>query len=196
MKIGIAGGIGSGKSYVCRIIEQHGFKVYDCDREAKRLIRNSTEIRERLTDLIGQQAYDETTGEDGQPSYRLNKAVVADFLLDSARNARAINQIVHPAVLKDFRESGLQWLESALMFESGAYKTVDKVVAVIAPKDVRISRVMKRDHITREEVLEWMARQMDQKEIIQKSDFVVINDGQTDIDKQLNKIFKQCNKQF
>ena len=85
-------------------------------------------------------------------------------------------------------------MESAIMFESGIYKLVDKVVAIIAPKELRIQRVMQRDNISREQVLEWMGRQMDQKELIQKADYVVINDGETDIDKQLNKIIRQCNK--
>lgn len=188
MKIGIAGGIGSGKSYVCQRVRQQGFEVYDCDQAAKRLIQTSPEIREKLTNLIGPDTY----LEDGT----LNKPRVATFLLSSARNAHAIDQIVHPAVFRDFVESGLQWMESALMFESGIYKLVDKVVAVIAPKEVRIRRVMERDHISREKVLEWMGRQMEQKDIIRKADYVVINDGETDIDKQINKIIRKCNKPF
>lgn len=188
MKIGIAGGIGSGKSYVCQRVRQQGFEVYDCDQAAKRLIQTSPEIREKLTNLIGPDTY----LEDGT----LNKPRVATFLLSSARNAHAIDQIVHPAVFHDFVESGLQWMESALMFESGIYKLVDKVVAVIAPKEVRIRRVMERDHISREKVLEWMGRQMEQKDIIRKADYVVINDGETDIDKQINKIIRKCNKPF
>ena len=93
-------------------------------------------------------------------------------------------------------ESGLLWMESALMFESGINKLVDKVVAIVAPKEVRIQRVMERDGISREKVLEWMSRQMEQKDVIRKADYVVVNDGNTDIDKQLNKIIKQCNKSF
>ena len=189
MKIGIAGGIGSGKSYVCQRIRQPGYEVYDCDRAAKRLIRTSLEIRKQLIELIGPEACIEI---DGKPE--LNKAVVAEYLLESERNTKAINRIVHPYVFKDFEESGLQWMESAIMFESGIYKLVDKVVAIIAPKELRIQRVMQRDNISREQVLEWMGRQMDQKELIQKADYVVINDGETDIDKQLNKIIRQCNK--
>ena len=119
---------------------------------------------------------------------------MARFLLESKHHTKAIDRIVHPYVFKDFQESGLQWMESAIMFESGIYKLVDKVVAVIAPKEVRIQRVMQRDGINREKVLEWMSRQMDQKELIRKADYVVINDGETDLDKQLNKIIRQCNK--
>lgn len=192
MKIGIAGGIGSGKSYVCQRIRQQGFEVYDCDDAAKRLIRTSPEIRQQLTALIGPEVY--TDDVEGEPV--LNKAVVAKFLLTSESNAQAIDRIVHPAVFKDFIESGLQWMESALMFESGIYKLVDKVVAVVAPKEIRIRRVMERDHISREKVLEWMNRQMDQKEIIHRADYVIINDGETDIDQQLENIIRQCNRSF
>lgn len=188
MKIGIAGGIGSGKSFVCQRIESLGFKVYDCDQAAKRLIQTSADIRTRLTSLIGPATY----FDDGT----LNKLEVARFLLASAQNAHAVDAIVHPAVFRDFLESGLQWMESALMFESGIYRYVDKVIAVIAPKEVRIQRVMQRDNISREKVLEWMDRQMDQEEIIRRADYIIVNDGEKNIDKQLNKIIKQCNKSF
>ena len=174
MKIGIAGGIGSGKSYVCQRIRQMGFEVYDCDSAAKRLIRTSPEIKQQLIALIGPDVYTDVEGEQV-----LNKAAVAKFLLSSEANAKAIDRIVHPAVFKDFEESGLQWMESAIM-----------------PKGTRIQRVMQRDNISREKVLEWMNRQMDQKEIIRKANYVIVNDGETDIDKQLNKIIRQCNKSF
>ena len=123
------------------------------------------------------------------------KSLVSHFLLSSSRNAKAIDAIVHPAVFDAFNESGLDYMESAIIFESGAYKLVDKVIAVIAPKEIRIQRVMDRDHISREQVEEWMNRQLSQKEIIRKADYIVINDGETDIDIQINKIIKQCNKQ-
>ena len=118
MKIGIAGGIGSGKSFVCQRIESLGFKVYDCDQAAKRLIQTSADIRTRLTSLIGPATY----FDDGT----LNKPEVARFLLASAQNAHAVDAIVHPAVFQDFLESGLQWMESALMFESGIWGRLTK----------------------------------------------------------------------
>lgn len=180
MKIGITGGIGSGKSYVCKRLEAKGIEVYDCDSAAKRLIRTSPEIQESLTDLIG----------------TLNKAAVAQFLLASEENAKAIDAIVHPAVFKDFEESGLLWMESAILYESGIYKLIDKVIVVTAPDEVRIQRVMQRDGITREKVLEWMARQLPQEEVRQRADFEIVNDGQKDIDKQLNRILRKlCNRQ-
>ncbi len=187
MKIGIAGGIGSGKSYVCKRLMLRGIEVYDCDSAAKRLIHTSSEIREKLTKLIGSSAY----SADGQ----LNKAVIAQFLLASEQNAKAIDAIVHPAVFLDFEQSGLEWMESALMYESGIYKMVDRVIAVTAPNDIRIQRVMERDHISREKVLEWMGRQLPQEETVRRADFELINDGIADIDKQLNKIIEQCNRQ-
>ena len=104
MKIGIAGGIGSGKSYVCQRLQQRGYEVYDCDSAAKRLIRTSPEIREQLTRLVGPDAYTD----EGQ----LNKAVISRFLLASADNQKAINDIVHPAVFRDFEESGMRWMEA------------------------------------------------------------------------------------
>jgi len=189
MKIGIAGGIGSGKSYVCQVLRQRGYEVYDCDAAAKRLIRTSPDIRRELTALIGPDTYDAETGE-------FNKAAVARFLLASEANAQAIDAIVHPAVFRDFEASGLDWLESAIMFESGINRLMDIVIAVVAPKELRIQRVMERDHISREKVLEWMSRQYPQREVIQRADFVLVNDGKANIEHQLNKIIEQCNKQF
>jgi dephospho-CoA kinase len=189
MKIGIAGGIGSGKSYVCQALRQRGYEVYDCDAAAKRLIRTSPDIRRELTALIGPDTYDAETGE-------FNKAAVARFLLASEANAQAIDAIVHPAVFRDFEASGLDWLESAIMFESGINRLMDIVIAVVAPKELRIQRVMERDHISREKVLEWMSRQYPQREVIQRADFVLVNDGKANIEHQLNKIIEQCNKQF
>lgn len=178
MKTGITGGIGSGKSYVCKRLEARGFKVYDCDAAAKRLIRTSSEIQEQLTQLIGSP---------------LNKAAMAKFLLESEANAKAIDAIVHPAVFRDFEESGMQWMESAILYESGISQLVDTVIVVTAPLEVRIGRVMQRDGITREKVLEWMQRQWPQEEIRRRADFEVVNDGIADIDEQLDSILETLN---
>ena len=174
MKIGIAGGIGSGKSYVCKRLNRMGIEVYDCDRAAKRLIRTSSQLRQELKALIGS----------------LEKADMARFLLASEENAQAIDAIVHPAVFRDFEESGMEWMESALMYESGIYRLVDRVIVVTAPQEVRIRRVMERDQITREKVLEWMCRQLPQEEVRQRADFEIINDGEADIDQQLKAIIE------
>ena len=119
----------------------------------------------------------------------LNKAAVARFLLDSESNAKAIDDIVHPAVFRDFQESGIEWMESAIMYESGIYRLVDRVIVVTAPLEVRIQRVMKRDGITREKVLEWMQRQWPQDEVRRRADYEIINDGQADIEAQIDHLF-------
>ena len=188
MKIGITGGIGSGKSFVCNLLQQQGYAVYDCDSAAKRLIRTSPEIRQQLTDLIGPNTY----FDDG----RLNKAAVAEFLLASEDNAHAVDHIVHPAVFDDFIKSGMEWMESAIIFESGIYRLVDRVIVVTAPEEVRIQRVMQRDGISREKVKEWMSRQLPQEVVRLLANYEIVNDGQTDLNKQLNNIITQCNRLF
>ena len=185
MKVAITGGIGSGKSYVCKLLQQRGINIYDCDQAAKRLIRTSPDIHQQLTMLIGSEAY---LGEDGQGGWILNKAVVAQFLLGSEANAHAIDDIVHPAVFHDFETSGMQWLESAILYESGMDKLVNRVIVVTAPQEVRIQRVMQRDGISREKVLEWMSRQWSQDEIRQRADYEIINDGQADLNEQIEQL--------
>ena len=179
MKIGITGGIGSGKSYVCQRLKAHGIDVYDCDAAAKRLIRTSTTIRQQLTALIGPEVY---IGD------QLDKSVMTRFLLESEANAKAIDQIVHPAVFRDFEESGMEWMESAILYESGINQLVDRVIVVTAPEEIRIQRVMQRDGISREKTLQWIQRQWPQEEVRQRADYEIINDGKADIDEQIARL--------
>jgi len=178
MRIGITGGIGSGKSYVCRLLAQRDIEVYDCDAAAKRLIRTSSRLRQQLQDLIGS----------------LNKADISRFLLASEENQQAVNAIVHPAVFQDFEESGMQWMESAILFESGANKLVNKVVIVTAPEEVRIQRIMSRDGITREKALQWLTRQWPQEKVRERADFEIVNDGQADLDAQIEQLLKNISR--
>jgi dephospho-CoA kinase len=180
IKIGITGGIGSGKSYVCRLLEQRGIEVYDCDAAAKRLIRTSTRLRQQLKELIGS----------------LQKADISRFLLANEGNQQAVNAIVHPAVFQDFEASGMQWMESAILYESGADRLVDRVVVVTAPEEVRIERVMSRDSISREKTLQWIARQWPQEEVRQRADFEIVNDGKADLEKQIERLLRSLNKKL
>ena len=182
MKIGITGGIGSGKSYICQRLKTRGIEVYDCDSAAKRLIRTSDSIRRQLTQLIGEDTY---IGDS------LNKVAVARFLLASESNALAIDHIVHPAVFQDFMDSGMQWMESAILYESGINKLVDRVIVVTAPLEIRIQRVMQRDGITRENVEQWMQRQWSLEEIRKQADYEIVNDGIADIDAQIDIILEK-----
>jgi hypothetical protein len=110
--------------------------------------------------------------------------------LISEDNANAVDTIVNPAVFRDFEASGIKWMESAILYESGAYRLVDKTIVVTAPEEIRIQRVMQRDGISRERVLEWMARQLPQEEIRRKADFEIVNDGEANIEQQLNIILR------
>ena len=104
---------------------------------------------------------------------------------------------MHPAVFRDFIESGLEWMESAIIYESGIHRLVDRVIVVTAPEELRIQRVMARDEISREKVLEWMSRQLPQEEVRQRADFEIVNDGLADLNQQLDEILKEIsnNKQ-
>ena len=195
MKTGITGGIGSGKSYVCRLLAERGITVYDCDSAAKRLMRTSHELRQQLTSLIGPDTYLPTNHTTGQGEWQLNKAAVAQFLLASEANAQAVDAIVHPAVFHDFEESGLQWMESAILFESGINRLVDRVVVVTAPEEVRIHRIMQRDGISREKAKEWMSRQWPQEEVRRRADFEIINDSVADLNQQIDIFIHSIEKE-
>lgn len=185
MLTAITGGIGSGKSYVCRMLESRGISVYDCDAAAKRLMRSSEKLQQELRQLVGQDVYTS----DGQ----LQKSVLADFLLTSEANKQALNDVIHPAVAEDFLSSGMTWLESAILFESGFDRRVsfDHVVCVSAPRDVRIQRIMRRDNITAEKAAEWIDTQMAQEEVERRSHFVIVNDDKSDIEQQIDNMLSQ-----
>lgn len=185
MLTAITGGIGSGKSYVCRILESRGICVYDCDAAAKRLMRTSEKLQQELRQLVGQDVYTS----DGQ----LQKRVLADFLLTSKANKLALNDVIHPAVAEDFLSSGMTWLESAILFESGFDSRVsfDRVVCVSAPRDVRIQRIMRRDNISAAKAAEWIDTQMAQEEVERRSHFVIVNDGKSDIEQQVDNMLSK-----
>ncbi len=173
--VGITGGIGSGKSYVARLLAtNYRVPVYDCDSEARRLMLGPA-IREQLVRLIGPKAYTA----DGQ----LNKPVVASFLFANAEHAAAVNGIVHPVVKADFaawatrQGTPVVLVESAILIEAGFLDVVDHVVLVDAPLDLRISRAMQRDGATREQVEARIRHQLPSSEQMPYADVVVCNDG-------------------
>lgn len=184
--VAITGGIGAGKSYVCKQLAHRGIKVYDCDMAAKRLMRDDEEVRRALVGLVGTEVY---------VGKVLQKRVMAQFLLQSETNKQAVNDIVHPAVARDFEQSDATWLESAILFDSGFNRRThfDCIVCVSAPEDIRIKRVMERDDISREEALQWIGRQLPQEQVEALSDIVVINDGHSDINTEIDKLFDYIN---
>ena len=187
LRIALTGGIGSGKSFVAQRLRARGIEVFDCDASAKRLLRTSEPLMESLRQLVGDHLY-----ADG----RLQKQVLAAYLLASDENKQRINALVHPAVARDFEQSGNQWLESAIFFESGfdARVKVDSVVCVTAPFEVRIQRVMQRDALDRAKALKWIECQWPQERVRAMSYFEIVNDGVKDVDQQLNELFIQLIK--
>ena len=166
----ITGGIGSGKSHICRLLEAHGIKVYDCDAAAKHLMHTDPALQQALRLLVGEEVYNNKV---------LQKQVLATFLLAGEANKQAVAQ--------DFERSGYEWLESAILFDSGFNRRLhfDRVVCVTAPLEVRMQRIMLRDHISREKVLAWIDSQLPQEEVARRSDYVIVNDGHADLEAQI-----------
>lgn len=175
IKLGITGGIGSGKSIVSHLLTIMGVPMYIADVESKRLTLEDPLIRESLTSLLGVDLY--LNGE-------LNKALLASYIFGNSENMNIVNGIIHPRVKDDFK----QWvhqqvvckvlgMEAAILIEAGFVKEVDKVVLVYAPLDVRLQRTMLRDSSSREQVMKRMQSQMSDEEKMDMADFIIYNDG-------------------
>lgn len=188
-KIGITGGIGSGKSTVCSLFAERGIAVYDSDSRAKQLMSESAELREQLIEAFGEECY-----ADGA----LNRAYLAKQVFGNAEALSRLNAIVHPAVRADFRtwaeqQSGAYViLESAILFEAGFESEVDTTLAVMAPLEERIRRTMARDGVDRESVLERIAHQMSDDELHARAKRTLVNliadYTESDVE-QLHKMF-------
>ena len=180
--LGLTGGIGSGKSYVCRRLEAMGVPVFDTDREARCEMEENTRLQTQLSELVGQPV---VLG--GQ----LQKHVLSAFIRSSSECAVQVDNLVHPCVRQRMR----RWLaaqtaevaavECALLFESGFDADVNLTVAVTAPLEVRVALVMARDGKPREEVERWISLQMDEETKTARADVVIVNDGAHDVDLQL-----------
>ena len=181
--IGITGGIGSGKSTIARALALHGYTVYDCDCEAKRIIAENEEVRKAIVALLGTESF-----VDG----RYNTSYVAKRVFEDKRLLKALNKIVHPAVKRDIiRQSetvSLLFVESAILYEAGLDEICDTVIEVEAPEDVRIARTIARDYggdATEENINKVRARIRAQKAISHQSSAIrltVNNNGQKDIE--------------
>lgn len=191
--IGVTGGIGSGKSYICRIISTLGFPVYNCDAEAKKLMNTNKHIINSLKQLIGENSYDS----EGN----LNKPIIAQFLFANEENAHKINSVVHPVVKEDFRSwasaqnADLIFMESAILFESGFNDVVDNVITITAPPETRIERTIRRDNTTREQVIARMNQQMQDEERVRLSDYIISNNTNDNVEQQIKTIIETLSKQ-
>lgn len=171
-KIGVTGGIGSGKSTVCRLLADMGAAVYDSDARAKTLMNEDMALREAIIAAFGEECY----GEEG-----LNRAYLAAQVFGNEEALARLNAIVHPAVRADFRawaemqKSTYVVLESAILFEAGFENEVDSTLAVMSPLEERVRRTMERDGATREEVLRRISHQMSDDELHRLSKHTIVN---------------------
>ena len=187
IRIGVTGGMGSGKTYVCQLLEKRGIPVFYTDTEAKRLIVDDSGVRQRLKDIVGNSLYNQ----EG----KLDKKVMASFLVRGKQWADQVNAVVHPAVRKAMYEwfvvqqsHPIVVVECALLFESGLNKDMDKIVSVVAPLQVRLDRIVRRDGCTEEHARRMISLQQSDDYRMKCSDFVVKNDGKSDILHQLDSL--------
>ena len=175
-KVGITGGIGSGKTVVARILETMGYPVYYSDLQAKELTDSDPLIREGLIRLAGPEVY---------VNGILDREYLARVIFQDDILREKVNQLIHPRVRAHFSEwcaeqkGPIVFNEAAILFETGGYTMLDRMILVVAPLEKRINRVMLRDGISREQVLDRISKQWDDERKIPLADFVVINDDQT-----------------
>ncbi|MBT3207020.1 MAG: dephospho-CoA kinase [Bacteroidetes bacterium] len=175
LKVGITGGIGSGKSIVCEIFKQLGIVVFQADLAAKQIINNNEQVKLELISKFGIEIYNDL-GE-------INKTEFAKNIFNNQKNLQTVNSIIHPIVKLNFDEvakkhNNKKYIikEAAILFESGAYKELDKIITVSAPLEIRIKRVIERDNTERQLVIDRIKNQISEEERIEKSDFVIVND--------------------
>lgn len=186
IRIGITGGIGSGKSVLSRILHCAGVPVYDCDTEAKRIMNDNAEVRDLLVQHFGKECY--------TPDFQLDRKYLAGCIFGNVENLRLVNSIVHPRVKDDFllwcnkAQSPVVAMESAILFESGFSGAVDFIVCVYADKEVCITRACKRSSLSREEVVRRIDKQSSTEKIIEQSDFSICNNPDTPLLPQFEKL--------
>lgn len=175
--------MGSGKSTACSIFASLGIPIYDADSRAKWLMTHDLLLRNELIKLLGETTYDE--------SGSLNRAWIAQQVFTNPEKLTQLNALVHPAVAADAREwhtsqSSLYTLrEAALLIESGSYKQLDRLIVVTAPENLRVERVMQRDGLSASEVQARLSKQLPESEKVKLADFVIVNDGEQPLSKQV-----------
>ena len=184
-KVGITGGIGSGKSTVCRLFAARGVAVYDCDAAAKRLMAEDEALKGAIVARFGEACYC-----DGM----LNRSYLAEQIFGSDEAREALNGLVHPAVIADFErwaeEQAGEYvvLESAILFVAGLERHLDYVVAILAPKPLRLERAMKRDDAQREQIEARMATQLDDDTLCAKADLSLVNIFEEELEQQVQEL--------
>jgi len=188
LKVGITGGIGSGKTQVCQVFETLGIPVFNADTAAKKIMETDETVIEKIIDLLGPDAYMEG---------KINRNWLSSVLFQDDKKRTALNAIVHPEVIA----YGQQWMEqqqtayvikeAALFFETGSNKEMDYIIGISAPINMRLKRAMQRDHLDETTILQKMAAQMDEKEKMMRCQFILLNDDETAIIPQVLSIHQQ-----
>jgi dephospho-CoA kinase len=172
MKLGITGGIGSGKTSVCRVFNALGIPVFSADPVAREIMENDKGIISRINSLAGKDLY---------ARGRLDRMELASLIFNDITLLEKVNALIHPLVIGHFlkweKEQSASYviMEAAILFESGASKLVDRIASVIVPIEERVSRVIQRNGLSREQVLERMINQIDDEMKIKLSDYVIYN---------------------
>ena len=185
LKVGVTGGIGSGKSTVCQVFEALGIPVLYADEAARYLMQNDAALINGIKLLLGDDAYE---------SGRLNHKRVGEIVFNKPDLLEKLNGLVHPAVIRygqmwmDSRQSPYVLKQAALFFESGSDKYMDVMIGVFAPQKTRIKRVMKRDNVSQNAVLQRMGQQMDEDEKMRLCDYVIDNDDDVAVLPQVLKL--------
>jgi dephospho-CoA kinase len=185
LRVGITGGIGTGKSTVCRIFESLGVPVYDADYWARWLLSNDPALKSAIVEIFGPEAYSENG--------TYNRQLVAQQAFSNPEKLAALNAVAHPAVEAHARAwheakaaEGHPYTlkEAALMVESGSYKHLDCLIVISAPENLRIERVVKRDGISEAQVRARMQHQLPEQKKLDLADFIIVNDGQNSLIRQ------------
>lgn len=192
LKIGITGGIGSGKTTICRVFEALSIPVFNADEVAKMIMVTDHDLVGKIKAEFGKNAYF-NNGE-------LNRKFLSDIVFNDSQALQTLNELVHPAAIRAFdlwaleQNSKYCLHEAAILFESGAYRSCDHSILVYAPEDLRIRRVLMRDGISEQEVRARIDKQMSEEEKEKLADFVIVNDENTPIIPQVLKLHHHFSK--
>lgn len=188
LKIGLTGGIGSGKSTVSGIFKVLGIPVFDADLEAKLIMEKDEELALSIKNVFGQQSYIDK---------KLNRKYLSDIVFNNPDKLEQLNALVHPSAILA-ANNWMNWQtapyvvkEAALLFESASARLLDYIIGAYSPRELRVKRVMERDNVTAEQVLARMRRQMDEEEKMKLCDFVVVNDEQQLLIPQVVQLHKK-----
>lgn len=176
LKIGITGGIGSGKSTLSEYLRKKKFNVIDADSIAKKILVDDNNVKEKIIKSFGENSYRDN---------KLNTKYLAEKVFNDTQKVKKLNAIVHPAVIKkieiltdeSLEDNNIVFVEAALIFEAGMEEMFDYIITVSAEENTRIARTENRDKVSNEDIKDRMKNQYDEKYKVENSDFVINNDG-------------------